>query len=87
MQDIKTYSKLKCFIFHEEIHNLNYERLAIVIMLKGELHSIAKGFYNLKKNMVTDITIYPKYENWFCDRMLSEYIEDRTIKLYFEETY
>ena len=49
MQDIKTYSKLKCFIFHEEIHNLNYERLAIVIMLKGELHSIAKGFYNLKK--------------------------------------
>ncbi len=87
MQDKKTYSQLKCFINHQDIHDLNYERLSIVIVNKNQIHSIAKGFYNLKKNMITDVTIYPQFQNWYCDRMISEYIENRTIKLYFEKTY
>jgi len=87
MQDKETYTKLKCLINHEDVHDLNYERLAIVIVDEKKVHSIARGFYNLRKNMVTDVLIYEQYENLYCDRMISEHIEDREIKLYFASEY
>lgn len=91
MNNTKQYLKnLYVSIMHEDIHTLNYERLLIhvknpfIINGKHYVETIAKGFYNLRQNSVY-LSVEPPYKDNYCDREISELIENREIHLVFND--
>ena len=70
----------------QNIHSWNYERLPIsvkntfIINKKAYVETVAKGFYNLRKNSVY-LDVMPRYVDLYCDRLISELIESRNIAL------
>ena len=70
----------------QDIHGWNYERLPIsiktthIVNKKAYVHTVAKGFYNLRKNTCF-LNVYEPYLDSYCDRLISKLIESRNIAL------
>ena len=81
---------LYCTIDHEDVHLFNYERLLIsvkntfIINKKAYVETVAKGFYNLRKNSVY-LDVMPPYVDLYCDGLITELIENRKISINFAD--
>lgn len=81
---------LYCTIDHVDVHLFNYERLLIsvkntfIINKKAYVETVAKGFYNLRKNSVY-LDVMPPYVDLYCDGLITELIENRKISINFAD--